>query len=479
MNETSLMMILLAVALGVIGLLVFFLTRKSPEGRDKAEMQELRASQQNLLQERTRAVTERDEMKRQLEEIKGEREHLRDKAGEAEKRVHQAEKTAELLQQKNTTLEARMQEWEKMKEEMTQNAKASLLKAGSELSSKLLEDHKREATEQKKQQEEHVRQTTEKLFQQFNEVSKTVFSLREDTTSNRQQMENVMRALTNPGGAGAMAEVGLENSLKNLGLEPGRDFVMQYHIPGEEGHSLRPDAVIFLPRDMVMVVDAKASKFLIELEETRGTEREAETREKLKKTMQKHVSDLASKDYKSAIQQSYREAGREGNIGRVLNVMYMPTDHALMHIQQSDPGFSERLEKCELIPTGPTGLAGLFLLARMQIAEARQLENHERIIEVVQQLIDGVGSMLSHVESLGKGIRTTAESFKKLGGSANRNILPKLKRLEKLGALSGKNRELPKPVVTYEVHRSEETITLEADEVSEVEPIALVHKETA
>ncbi len=466
--DADLMLIVLAVALLIIAGMAFMLFRKSAPGQDREEMQDLRTSQQNLLQERTRAITERDEMKRQIDEVKEERDALREQVAMAEKRVHQAEKHAELVQQKNAQLEAQMGEWEKTKEEMTKGAQAALLKAGADLSTKLLEDHKREATEQKKLQEEQTRQTTEKLFQQFNEVSKTVFSLREDTVTNRQQMENVMRALTNPGGAGAMAEIGLQNSLKNLGLEPGRDFVMQYHIAGEE-RNLRPDAVIFLPQDMVMVVDAKASKFLLELEEVKGTEREAEVREKLKKTMQKHVSDLASKDYKAAIQQSYREAGREGNIGRVLNVMYMPTDNALGHIQQADAGFAERLEKCEIIPTGPTGLAGLFVLARMQIAEARQLENHERIIDVVQQLIDGVGVMLSHVDSLGKGIRTTAESFKKLGGSANRNVLPKLKKLEKLGALSGKNRELPKPVVTYEVHRSEEVITLDAEEVEMAE----------
>ena len=90
-----------------------------------------------------------------------------------------------------------------------------------------------------------------------------------------------MRALTNPGGAGQMSEIGLENALKNLGLERGRDYVIQPHVTGEEGSALRPDAMVFLPNDMVMVIDSKASKHIIDLAGAEGTPAQKETEAKL------------------------------------------------------------------------------------------------------------------------------------------------------------------------------------------------------
>lgn len=416
----------------------------------------------------------------ELELLRKERVELTEKAEKAELRAQTAEKEALLKNQLAEQMQQQMADWEKNQKKTVDDAKLATTKIGEDLVKNLLEHTKREAEAQRKEQGEWFLKNTAGVMEQFQKVTQSVFALQAQTGEAKTQMEMVMRALTNPGGAGHMAEIGLENSLKNLGLEPGRDFILQYHIAGADGKSLRPDAVVFLPQDMVMVVDSKASKFLIELEGARGTEREAEIREKLKRTMQEHVRALAGKDYKSAIEQSYREAGRESRIGRVFNVMYLPTDNAMSHISESYPGFAEQLEKCEIIPTGPTGLTGLFLLARQQIAEARQLENHQQIIEVVQQLIDGVGSMLGHVESIGKGIHNTATAFQKMGGSFNRTVLPKLRRLEKLGAMSGKNKELPKPVATYEVRKSEEVILLEVEEtVTTSVEVKLLEKESA
>ena len=65
-------------------------------------------------------------------------------------------------------------------------------------------------------------------------------------------------------GAGKLAEITLENILKASGLKNGLDFSMQYNLSGEHNNKLRPDAVIFLPSNNIMIIDAKASKFLID-----------------------------------------------------------------------------------------------------------------------------------------------------------------------------------------------------------------------
>ncbi|MGB1539669.1 MAG: hypothetical protein ACPG80_01805, partial [Rickettsiales bacterium] len=72
---------------------------------------------------------------------------------------HAAEKQAELLKQQIAQQETRMKDWETQKEESVKAAKAAILEAGGQMSSKLLEDHKREQEAHKKEQEKFLKET--------------------------------------------------------------------------------------------------------------------------------------------------------------------------------------------------------------------------------------------------------------------------------------------------------------------------------
>lgn len=418
--------------------------------------------QKRLVEERTVAVTERAEALRQLEILRSERNAIQQELLQAERRVAESTKGRELTEQRMQDIQLRMQDWEKQKEEAIQASRASILKAGGEMSTKLLEDHKREMETAKKQAEELTKKTTEDLFKQFSEVTQSVAALKDVSHTNRTQMDLVMRALTNPSGAGRMAEIGLENSLKNLGLEPGRDYIMQYHIAGDEG-SARPDTVIFLPQNMVIVVDAKASKFLLELAEVEGTDAEELTLARLKQTMNTHLSKLASRDYAGAIAQSYKKSGREGALGHIFNVMYLPSEAAIEKLRRADPEFDEKTERHSIILAGPTSLAGLFSLAKSQIAAGRQNENSQRIIEAAEGLMESVIMALTHVDRVGSSIRSAADAFDKFGKSINRFVIPRLKTMHKLGATPAKQKEIPAPLATYDIRKIEETIDIEVD----------------
>src|SRR3546814_9339456 len=85
---------------------------------------------------------------------------------------------------------------------MTEAAKAATLETGKQLSSMLLETHKREADEQKKLCEEKVKQTTEGLLLQVTVITDTVTCLHQQVGARRKTIEDVQRALSHPGGAG-------------------------------------------------------------------------------------------------------------------------------------------------------------------------------------------------------------------------------------------------------------------------------------
>jgi DNA recombination protein RmuC len=395
------------------------------------------------------ALARLDAAERRIEALAAERNEAaaaRDAARNAQSR---AERAALLAQQ-------RIGEFEMLRREMLRSAQSAVLSTAQQLSSKLLEDHKRETEAAKKAGEEKVRQASEQLMKQLEQVANAVAQLEGRVTEGSGKLETVMRALSHPGGAGQFAEIGLANTLKSFGLEEGRDFILQFTAEDTEtGRRLRPDAVIFLPGCNLLVIDSKASKFLLEMAEAEGTEAEAAACQNLARTMKQHLKALADKDYRKAVAAAYRNAGYPGEIGRVLSVMYLPNEAAVEKLNRIDPDFAQRAAAAQIIPTGPAGLACIIGFASSEISLGRQARNREQIIETTRALIESITQMLVHAAAFGRGLRSASESYEKFIRSVNRFVLPRARRLGEFGVQPDK--ALPGNLPMFQV------VTLESD----------------
>jgi DNA recombination protein RmuC len=367
---------------------------------------------------------------------------------------------------------SRQGDFERLKAESLQATQAAVLTTAQQISSKLLDDHKRENAEAKKDAEERVRQVNERLVQQVDEIAKAVHQLSGQLQDKARVLDTLWRALSSPGGAGHLAEVGLANTLKSFGLEHGRDFVLQHTTHDEDtGRKLRPDAVVFLPGNSALVIDCKASKFLLEIARAQGSAEEAEAFRNLARTMNQHLRALAEKDYKGAILAAWRQAGRSDEIARILSVMYLPNEAALEKLNRADPDFLQKARTAQIIPAGPAGLHCAISLASVEINLLRQVENQERIVETTQALIDGIAVALGHAGAIGKSIKAAAESFETFTNSVNRRLLPRARSLAKLGLQP--NKPLPGNLAAYTIVSSESAIIdAEVAEVAEVEELA-------
>jgi len=365
--------------------------------------------------------------------------------------------------------ERRMADFERLKPELVQAATAAALVTGQELSSKLLEDHKRENAEARKEAEARVKEHSASLVNQVNEIAKAVQELHGQLKDKSRTLDTLWRALSSPGGAGQIAEIGLANTLKSFGLELGRDFVLQQTTQDEEGRKLRPDAVVFLPGDSVLVIDCKASKFLLDIGAAEGTEAEAEAYRNLARTMNLHLRALAEKDYASAVRGALRQAGRGDEIARRLSVMYLPNEAALEKLNRADPEFLAKARAAQIIPAGPAGLHCAVSLASAEINLMRQVENQSRIVEGAEALVDSIGIALGHAAQIGKNLKSAAESFSRFAGSVNQRVLPRARKLTALGLQPGKG--IPGNLPTYSVTGHEaDLIEGEAEEVREELP---------
>lgn len=427
-----------------------------------SEIKELREQNTSYLEQKSVAATELQELQKKMLIVINERYTYLAEKEEAVKLRMEAEKKAALAEQQLRDIEKRMQDWELQRTEAMKAAKASILDAGGQLSSKLLEDHKREIEAAKKANEASAKKASEELLEKMMAVTNKVAALNEQNAETKEKMATVWRALASPAGAGFLAEVGLENTLKNLGLEPMRDYIMQYTITNENG-TLRPDAVIFLPHDMVMVIDSKASKFLLEIAESEDSDSEAALLQKLKKTMNEHLKALISKDYRSAILSLYKESGRADKVRNIVNVMYLPSENAIGHIKHADPEFMHKSEKADIILAGPASLAGLLSIARLNIGMMRQAENQDAIVTSIQDLLDNVVVVLSYADKVGRGLKLAADNFDQFARSVNKRMLPKVQRLIGLGLKPNKNKVVPNRIISYDIRQSEDMLTIEGE----------------
>lgn len=365
-----------------------------------------------------------------------------------DREYQEAQRQLALMRQEMAHQESQMRDWEVLKEQSLNAAKASVMAAGNQLSNKLLEDHKRELEASRKQSDEQTVKTTETLYKEFTQVVTQVTNLSQQMQGQRGTVDKLWKALSIPSEAGRFAEIGLENCFKAFGLEVGRDYLMQYATGGED--RLRPDAIVFLPQETVMVVDSKTSIFLLELAQKEG-EDDAEALAALRRTMMNHLKQLSAKDYRGAVMASLRQANANTQMRRMLNVMYLPHESALERIHRADPTFLNKCMQADIIPAGPTGLAGLLALCRIEIDLARQAENQEHILQAVQELLESLSVVLGYASSVGRSLKSAADHFHSFATSVNKRLLPRSRKLAKLGVRPAKSKDLPQHISSFSV----------------------------
>lgn len=345
----------------------------------------------------------------------------------------QAETQIEVLKQDIKHVRQQLEDKNKVLEESMKTAELVMLKKGREVF------------------KEEAQNFSKHTMEKFESVVKSVASLHDRVHKNEGIVDTVWRSLTTPGAAGQFSELGLENTFKQYGLEAGRDFIMQYHIKDSSQTGKRPDALVLLPGDNILVVDSKASKFFLELADAEGTPQEKQIMDKLLQRMQQHVKELAGKGYRDAVIDMYKHTDKPQKAGHILTAMFIHSEAYVEKLCTLDPDFRNRCAKENIILTGPVGLSGLLSISRYSIAIERQERNNEEILSELGGLLGSVETVLKHAGAVGKGIMSAAQHYEKMTGSVNKNFLPKARRIAAHGVQLPKSKQLPDNLPSYHV----------------------------
>ena len=473
--EVPLLIAIIAATLGANAAIYFAMRSRKEREQVAAQENEFRELRETVL-EKDRSLAETcarlTEILAQFEAATAERDQLRETEKSLMTQVQVQEREIEL---QNTKLK----DWEEAQKKFMDGVNAALAESAAKLSNKLLEDHKREAIAAKEDSEKRMKNATDELFKQFETVTNSVASLNDRVKRNDALVETVQKALSSPGGAGQFAEIGLENSLKSFGLQLGRDFVIQQTLEADDGSRVRPDAVVFLPSDSVLVIDCKASKFLFDLAAAQEDEAQQAASDNLRRTMRTHLRALGGRDYASAIQADYRRAGRSSEIRRTLNVMYLPNEGAIEKITEIEPNFASEAAKMRITVVGPTGLLAIIAFARIDIDLGQQSDNQEKIIGATRVLLERMATMLEHAGRVGRGLKTASTNYGKLLSSINGSLLPATRNLEKLGVRTdGKKLPNQLPGFTVIENEADTLIDGEAEEIETPKQLNLPGNQT-
>ena len=368
------------------------------------------------------------------------------------------EKQNELLKQSQNLLNQEKQEWTKDKEKI-------LFQLSEELVRKNNEEHKKFG----KNQEENIHKITQNLYKSFENVLNKVSSLDDDVKKSNQDINLTKNALLNPSGAGRAAEITLKNILKSSGLKEKTniddygDYILQSHFFSANNIGKKPDALVFLPGDHIVIIDSKSSIFFLELQkakEDKNQNLQEVSETKLKEAMYKHLEDLKKREYAEAKEFDSLKKNSKSNI--FTTIMFLQTEEMLKTVQQIDKNFEQKALKYGIWVLTPIGVYNLLAQGKLTINRIKQQENIEDLRIELKKLIETISIMFNKANNIGKATSRAVKSYNEFASTFNHRFLVRINNLNKMGIESDKqitNNKLEK----YHISNDENIIEGEVD----------------
>ena len=348
-------------------------------------------------------------------------------------------------------LKAAQQEREKAFQqqiEALKDAKVSLSAQFHEIANKLLGDARKAFLEQAGEKFTQTVTPVETLLKSYQEKLQTIEKERVDHYAGlreavelvrtgqgqvRDETRNLVNALRSaPKTRGRWGEQSLRNVLVQAGLVEGIDFEMEVSVNTDDGR-LRPDAVVNLPSDRKLIIDAKCSlNAYLEACEEVDEDRRASCFKAHVASIARHAQQLGSKAY-------WAEFGDAADYV----IMYIPGEHFLTAALEQDPELWEKAFKDRVLLATPTNLVAIARTVASVWRQEKLAEAAQEIASLGKELHSRLATMNEHMTRVGKNLATANSAYNQMVGSFESQVLTQAKRFETLGAGSAKSLDTP------------------------------------
>ena len=431
-------MILLIVAL-VIGLLVggvaawFFASRPAAELRERLAARDAEAK--DLDEKFRKSVTElatmseraarSDALAADLDRARAENADFRaERAGFAEQKRLLEESRENLLKEFENTgakvLEAARERFDSEAAKRLGDAHAQNKEAVANLL--------KPVSERLQKYEEQVGTLERQRADAFSRLHQQIETMRLSQEEVRKEAQRLGNSLTNaPKARGRWGERALQNVLEQCGLAEHTDFHLEQSMETEEGRQ-RPDAIVNVPGQKKLVIDAKVS--LNAYQAAFEAEDEAERKRHLDlhaKSMRGHVQTLGSKGYQSQFDDAPDYV-----------VMFVPGEHFVAAALEHDPELWDFAFHNKVLLATPTNLVAIARTVAQVWRQDKMAEEAAEIGKAGAELYDRLAVAAEHMKRVGGGLETAVNNYNKFVGSFERNVLSSGRRLAEKGIEIGK-----------------------------------------
>jgi DNA recombination protein RmuC len=231
---------------------------------------------------------------------------------------------------------------------------------------------------------------------------------------------------------GNWGEVILEKVLERSGLVRDQEYRMQTSLVGPDGNRLQPDAIIDLPDEKHLIIDAKVS--LIAYERLVNAENEEERKIFSKQhidSIRGHVLNLSSKNYQDLYQINSPD----------FVLLFIPIESSFSFAVQIDAElFSDAWDKRVVIVSPSTLLATLRTIASIWKQE-RQNRNVLEIARLSGTMYDKFVGFVGDMEGIGKNIKLSQNAYDSALSKlteGNGNLTKTAEKIKSLGAKASK-----------------------------------------
>ncbi len=218
---------------------------------------------------------------------------------------------------------------------------------------------------------------------------------------------------------GDWGEVVLSNLLQKQGFTEGKDFETQVVMRDEdgntirpdEGENLRPDVLLHLDDKRDVIIDSKVS--MTAYIDYANAEDELTRRHFLKEhinSLKKHVDELSAKNY------------TQYQINPHLDfvIMFVPQSPALwVALNEDNSLWQDAMQKKVFIADEQTLYAALRII-RITWTHIDQEQNHKRLYELAQEMIERTGNFLKEYDTIGESLQDALDAFE----SSRKKLLP-------------------------------------------------------
>ena len=243
-------------------------------------------------------------------------------------------------------------------------------------------------------------------------------------------------ALKSSSARGAWGEQQLRNVIELAGMEPYCDFDEQTTLSNND-RLQRPDAVVRLPNDSRVVIDAKTPlEAYLRAQEAPDTATQQRFLQDHAKAVRDHARVLADKKYWTQFDRAPEYV-----------IMFIPGESFLSDALRADPALLEVAMRSRVLIASPVNLLAL-LLAVAKGWQAFQIAEHaEKIAQLGKELYERVDTVLEHVDKTGRGLETAVRAYNSMVGSMESRVLPTLRKFKETGIAVGEVED-PKSIDT-------------------------------